>query len=156
MAFASREFIRAVSGDVETAVCGADEKGIFFTVELPELVDNKAINSVNGLPTDMVREVYALSPYEAFRLICVAELNDIKKCDIVECGERYKFFEIEQDEANNNGCAHQVTLRIKIAEVITFYNLKNIYDDLLAEPTPTATRSAISTTAKTAKRGPAP
>jgi hypothetical protein len=35
MSFASEEFIKAAHGDVETAVCGADEANVFFKIELP-------------------------------------------------------------------------------------------------------------------------
>jgi hypothetical protein len=76
---ASREFIRAAFGHVATAVCGAAFDRIFFEVELPAMVENRAIKSVNGIPTDLVREFYRLDPYEAFRLICLAELLEARR-----------------------------------------------------------------------------
>jgi len=50
MRFVSREFAKSCYGHIETVVCGASLNKIFFEVELPELIKNKKIKTINGLP----------------------------------------------------------------------------------------------------------
>lgn len=79
MRVASREFMKASFGHVATAVCGAATDRIFYEVELPAMVENKAIETINGLPAELVRDFCRLDLYEAFRLICLAELLEARR-----------------------------------------------------------------------------
>jgi hypothetical protein len=101
MRFASREFARAAYGHVETAVCGANISNVFFEVELPELIRNKRIETINDVPMSRIRDIYnTQGAYVAFREICKAELDMLKKREASACGdeikkdrkERLKFF----------------------------------------------------------------
>jgi hypothetical protein len=104
----SREFIKAAFGNVATAVCGAAADRIFFEVELPAMVANDAIEAINGLPAGLVRDFYRIDPYEAFRVICIAELLEARRYAAVmkspksrrdtrrDYRERRRFFIIER------------------------------------------------------------
>ncbi len=46
---ASRRFIAAASGNVTAFVDGADPRSVFCTVELPNILQNKKITTVNGI-----------------------------------------------------------------------------------------------------------
>jgi len=74
MSRVSRAYIKAAFGYAATAVCGSDHKRIFFRYELPVLVNNSNVASINDLPREMVREFYAINKDEAFQVICWAEL----------------------------------------------------------------------------------
>jgi len=78
-AHVSRRFIQALDGDVVTAVCGANRTRIFRNDELPELVINSHIKTINGVPWPEIRDLYfsdpATGPYKAFLLICRSELR---------------------------------------------------------------------------------
>ena len=78
-AHVSRRFIQALDGDVVTAVCGANKTGIFRNDELPELVLNSRIKTINGVPWQEIRDLYfsdpVTGPYKAFLLICRSELR---------------------------------------------------------------------------------
>lgn len=75
----SRLFMKTLFGRVATAVCGASVDRIFFSVELPALAMNEKVETINGLPAGMVTEFYRLDPYEAYRLICLAELIEARR-----------------------------------------------------------------------------
>jgi hypothetical protein len=76
----------------------------------------------------MVREFYAISPYEAFRLICLAELKNIKKDDVVEYQERYKFFAVERSETRKHVPRPAPEIQQKKMEIVAFYKLKLLHD----------------------------
>lgn len=46
---ASRRFIAAASGNVTAFVDGADPRSVFRTVELPNILQNKKITTINGI-----------------------------------------------------------------------------------------------------------
>ncbi len=46
---ASRRFIAAASGNVTAFVDGADPRSVFCTVELPNILQNKKIATINGI-----------------------------------------------------------------------------------------------------------
>ena len=79
MRYTSCRFAEEISGDVFTAVCGAGTNKVFYEIELPALVANPKVTSINGLSMDVVRDRYHQDPYETFRLICVAELGEVKQ-----------------------------------------------------------------------------
>ncbi|MDE1900606.1 MAG: hypothetical protein KGI37_03040 [Alphaproteobacteria bacterium] len=77
MMFASVVLVSVAKGDVETRVCGADERGIFYTKELPALMANKKISSINGVSIERLRAIYYSeakdATYQTFRKICQGE-----------------------------------------------------------------------------------
>jgi len=80
MRFASREFAKACYGNVETSVCGAGLDRVFFEAELPELIKNQRIETINDVPMQRIREIYQTQgAYVAYREICKAELNLSRK-----------------------------------------------------------------------------
>lgn len=75
MRHVSRAFIRAAFGHAATAVCGAATERVFFQVELPELIGNARIETVNGIDMTRVRAIYRNEgAYAAFRKVCQAEV----------------------------------------------------------------------------------
>lgn len=91
MRFASREFAKACYGSIETAVCGADLNNVFFEVELPELVRNKRIKTINNIPMQRIRDIYfTQGAYIAHREICKAELQLLKERENSPCKEEIK------------------------------------------------------------------
>lgn len=61
---------------VATAVCGAGQDRVFVKDEFPVLVKNKHIETINDIDMQAVRDLYnEVSPDEAFKLICLAELK---------------------------------------------------------------------------------
>lgn len=135
MRYASREFIKASYGFAATAVCGAAIDRVFFEVELPAIVDNTRIEDVNGIPAQMIRDFYAVHPYEAFRLICISELLEIRKHavksgaleDIQDYKERRKFFTLErQDTAKYLPAvskAMKADMKLRKRQILTTYSL---------------------------------
>lgn len=90
MRFASHEFAKACYGHVETAVCGADLDKIFFEVELPELMRNPRVKTINNIPMKKLVAMYETQgAYVVHREICKAELQLVKGR---ERKERYQFF----------------------------------------------------------------
>lgn len=76
MRFASREFAKACHGHVETAVCGSGLDRVFFEVELPELIRNARIKTINDIPMQRIRDIFnTQGAYVAAREICKAELS---------------------------------------------------------------------------------
>lgn len=101
MRFASREFAKACYGHVETAVCGAGLNRVFFEVELPELMRNDRVKTINDVPLQKIKDIYfTQGAYVAYREICKAELDMLQKRENTACGdeikqdrkERIKFF----------------------------------------------------------------
>ncbi|HAX91382.1 MAG TPA: hypothetical protein DCY07_04140 [Rhodospirillaceae bacterium] len=76
MRFASREFAKACSGNIETHVCGAGIDKVFFEVELPELVRNSQVEAINDIPMQRIKDIYLTQgAYIAYREICKGELR---------------------------------------------------------------------------------
>lgn len=101
MRFASREFAKACYGHVETAVCGLGLDRVFFEVELPELVRNDRIKTINDIPMQRIRDIFnTQGAYIAAREICKAELSLLQtkmtakdgKDFIPDRKDRLKFF----------------------------------------------------------------
>ncbi|MGE0109043.1 MAG: hypothetical protein AB7S81_04675 [Bdellovibrionales bacterium] len=108
MRFASREFAKACSGHIETHVCGAGIDKVFFEVELPELIRNNRVKTINDIPAQRIKDIYLTQgAYIAYREICKGELRlaqakakeeytDIAKKTAAKKNykERLKFFSI--------------------------------------------------------------
>jgi len=94
MTFVSALFIRAASGHVKTACCGARRDRVMYETEIegmcnrdffpPEaralveaLLDNEDIETINGKPIKLFRNIYRKKGLEAvYDLICKTELWD--------------------------------------------------------------------------------
>ncbi len=94
MSFVSALFIRAASGDVKTAVCGARRDRVFYRTEIPglcdrnafppeaksfveELLNNRDIETINGAPIYVFRDLLKKGGPEAvYERICLTELRD--------------------------------------------------------------------------------
>src|SRR6185312_686204 len=83
MAYASEVFMGVAKGDVETLVCGAALNGIFYTFELPALLKNPKVTSINGVDADRLRKIYFSgkpdAAYQTFRKVCQGELALARK-----------------------------------------------------------------------------
>lgn len=77
MSFASVALVSVAKGDVETLVSGADERGVFYTRELPALMANKNVRSINGVDAEKLRTIYLSgkedATYQTFHKICQSE-----------------------------------------------------------------------------------
>ncbi len=77
--YLSRKFAESVSGKIQTRVCGAAKDRVFFTDELPALVRNDKIDTINNIPWEKIRDAYFSDPIEgpdrAFKLICKGEMR---------------------------------------------------------------------------------
>lgn len=76
---ASQKYVREIEGDVQTLVCCSNFYSTFRTVELPELLVNKKVDSINGKPRayyvafqdrlyDRLVDRYGVAPKEAERI----------------------------------------------------------------------------------------
>lgn len=144
MAFVSEEFIKAAYGEVETAVCGADTNNIFYRVELPALVANKKVTSINGLPMDMVRDIFVLDPYEAFRVVCIAELHEAKEHaqktgnadDMADYKMRRNFF-LEERKGRRAGFLHPAPeTKLAIRNILKTYRMGALQEEIAGDEHP--------------------
>ena len=92
-----------------TAVCGAGQDRVFVKDELPVLVRNPNIRTINEIDMDAVRRMYnEVSPDEAFRLVCLSELSmTLRKAQATgvpptegwtDFFERHFFYSVERDD----------------------------------------------------------
>jgi len=61
MRYLSRAYTRAAFGHVATAVCGARDDRVFLTTELPELMSNTKIETINGIAHEIFKKLYESS-----------------------------------------------------------------------------------------------
>lgn len=77
--YLSRKFAASLSGKVVTNVCGADPSRVFFSDELPELVQNNKIVTINNVPWKKIKDAYfshpITGPQEAYKIICRSEIR---------------------------------------------------------------------------------
>ena len=109
--YLSRKFTQALSGTVETAVCGADKDRVFRMIELPELMANSKVKTINSIPWKTVSDLYKSHPVDgpekAFNLICRSELRlalrrarDEKTSEAIEdYYYRRTYYRLEQRDA---------------------------------------------------------
>ena len=94
MTYVSALFIRAASGAVKTAVCGASRERVFYETEIPglcdrnafpeearmlvrELLENRDIKTINGVSISDFRSVYLNKGLESvYDRICRTELQE--------------------------------------------------------------------------------
>jgi hypothetical protein len=66
---ASQRFAKGASGDVTAFVRGASPDRVFAQTELPALLSNPNVSSINGMPTQLLRTMEANEAGSAFRAI---------------------------------------------------------------------------------------
>jgi hypothetical protein len=75
---ASESYASQTQGDAQTFVVGASERSTFRSSEMPALLNNERVNSINGVPREDLKEIYDRDqngPEDAFNKICDAELQ---------------------------------------------------------------------------------
>lgn len=72
---ASTKFARSVSGNVTTRVIGAEEDTIFRSKELPALLENQKVSSINGVSREELKALYDRDKEAAFNRVCEGELQ---------------------------------------------------------------------------------
>ncbi|MFM6051839.1 MAG: hypothetical protein ACKPA7_09400, partial [Sphaerospermopsis kisseleviana] len=75
----SKRYAENARGHVNTFVMGAKANRVFRTTELPALVKNQKVKSINGVNRRIFEKAYAKDPNRAFRLICLSELRRDKR-----------------------------------------------------------------------------
>jgi hypothetical protein len=76
----SERFAKNARGHVNTFVIGAKPERIFRTTELPALLNNSKVKSINGVDRNDLKKLHDRDPNRAFDQICRAELvRDIKE-----------------------------------------------------------------------------
>lgn len=70
---ASRSFAQALKGDVVTLTSKADMTRTFGQVELPALLNNPNINTINGIPQSVLKQLAAQPNGQAFVFKALAE-----------------------------------------------------------------------------------
>ncbi len=75
---ASRNYASCAEGDVRTYVVGGKAAGTFRQVELPALLENPKVSSINGVPREELKKLYDADPsvekLVVLNRICEAEL----------------------------------------------------------------------------------
>jgi hypothetical protein len=80
----SRMYAEQTQGQVNTFVVGSRPESVFRSTELPRLLENETVTSINGVPRE---ELDRLSHTEAFDRICEAELaRDVQRAQVMEPG----------------------------------------------------------------------
>lgn len=75
MKIASKRYAQQARGDIKTFVCGASPQSVFRKTELPALLVNQNVRSVNGISRQAIQEAYSKSPNRAYRLVSLGELR---------------------------------------------------------------------------------
>lgn len=86
---ASRRFAENAEGDVQTNVIDARTDWVFRDVELPALLANESVTSINGIPVDQLRIVNddkTLDLDWAYEKVCEAELARDRACVMTRDG----------------------------------------------------------------------
>jgi hypothetical protein len=70
---ASRQYAQQASGDTRCFVTGSSPRSIFRTVELPALLQNPNVTSLNGIPRQMLADIFNKDPETAFNSVAAAD-----------------------------------------------------------------------------------
>lgn len=70
----SEELVRTAFGKAATAVCGADPRRVFCKHELPQVIRETKLDTINNLPVQIVKDFAKMGIVEAFRQVCKFEL----------------------------------------------------------------------------------
>lgn len=131
--FAELEFSEAA-----TAVCGAGQDRVFVKDELPILVKNKHLKTINKIDMQAVRDMYnEVSPDEAFKLVCLSELKI--SVDKAQAGspppstewndffDRNLFYEVERDITGPKVRPLTDAQKARKQEIVSKYALSDLY-----------------------------
>jgi hypothetical protein len=74
---ASWRFAKSAHGDVKTFVCGARSDSVFRKTELPTIIRNKKVTSINGVNRKHFEKAFKQDPSgnKAYHMVCRAELR---------------------------------------------------------------------------------
>jgi hypothetical protein len=72
---ASTKFARSASGNVTTRVIGAEQDTLFRSKELPALLENQKVGSINGVSREELKALYDRDKEAAFNRVCEGELQ---------------------------------------------------------------------------------
>ncbi len=144
MRHASQRFAEAIEGDTFTTVCGAGLNKVFYEVELPAIIANKKVTSINDLSMDMVREIYAVDKYEAFRVICLAELKEVREHaqktgdakDWADYKARRKFFTLERKYLHRDFGHTTPAIKKAVMNIITTYRMQKLQAEIVENDPP--------------------
>ncbi|WP_013334898.1 hypothetical protein [Gloeothece verrucosa] len=77
----SWRFAKSASGDVKTFVCGARSDSVFRKIELPTLIRNKKVTSINGVDRKHFEKAFKQDPSgkKAYRMACLSELRQDRR-----------------------------------------------------------------------------
>ena len=123
-----------------TAVCGAGQDRVFVKDELPVLVRNPNIQTINEIDMDAVRRMYnEVSPDEAFRLVCLSELSmTLRKAQATgvpptkgwtDFFERHFFYSIERNDTESGIPALTDAQHKRKESIIADFGLQDLFSD---------------------------
>lgn len=77
----SWRFAKSASGDVKTFICGARPDSVFCKTELPTLIRNKKVTSINGVDRKHFEKAFKQDPSgkKAYRMACLSELRQDRR-----------------------------------------------------------------------------
>ncbi|MDD3029266.1 MAG: hypothetical protein PHS57_03160 [Alphaproteobacteria bacterium] len=123
-----------------TAVCGAGQDRVFVKDELPVLVRNPHVRTINEIDMEAVRRMYnEVSPDEAFRLVCLSELSmTLRKAQATgvpptegwtDFFERHFFYSVERDDTEAGIPALTDEQRKRKERILVDFGLKDLFSD---------------------------
>jgi hypothetical protein len=82
-AYASEFFMQAAKGNVETCIAGAGTNSVSYLYEIPALMKNVKVTSINDIPISVFQKIYfsgaSDAHYQTFQKICQAEVAQARK-----------------------------------------------------------------------------
>lgn len=132
--FVQRDFRHAAS-----AVCGADAERVFVRDELPTLVKTDHLKTINGIRCEAVKRVYnEVSPDEAFRLVCLSEINFVLSRSVIskqgasavmsDANKRIEYYNFERDETYKAVGDLSGEQKSKLSDIISEFKLNALYE----------------------------
>ena len=155
----SEELVRHAKGKAFTSVCGADPNRVLRQHEIPQMLDETGLESVNNLSIALVSDFSILGIDEVFRQICKFELlslhykakqeTDPDKAFALrnEWHEQKSFFRMSL--IDENASALQLTpddaklLRLRRRSIRSGYDMLAIKEAIIAEPVPVRSVLAV-------------
>jgi|GEM_PF-1432581 len=147
----SEEFVRQAGGKAFTSVCGAAPDRMFRLRELPQMLIETGLASVNNVPVALINDFSILGVDEAFRQICKFELLSLhyqakqetdpgKTRELREkWREQKRFFRQSLNEKNASALqrapAEAKLLRLRRRSIRSGYDMLEIKEATIAEAT---------------------
>jgi hypothetical protein len=79
MSLASKRYAQSAQGNVKTFVCGSRPNSVFRKTELPTLLSNNKVTSINGIDRGALAKMHKANPDRAYRAVCLAELRQARR-----------------------------------------------------------------------------